>query len=164
METNGVVLDTKKYEIKSNECAATTMNSYSDGLGFSVIKGHNPKDENEVAVSLNILKESGLSIGDYIELSVNNKKSSYIISGSYNSLWEDGYGLRILSSAAEKENPQFTYDTIFLNLKNAKDNDDFEKNVNEKFQYVSASSIDPTMQHVIKSIPGTVMPMFLMIV
>jgi hypothetical protein len=42
------------------------MNSYSDGLGFSVIKGHNPKDENEVAVSLNILKESGLSIGDYI--------------------------------------------------------------------------------------------------
>ncbi len=158
METKGIALDTKKYKIKSNDFAATTMNSYSDGLGFSVIKGHNPKDENEVAVSLNILKESGLSIGDYIELSLNNKKSSYIISGSYNSLWEDGYCLRILSSAADKENPQFIYDTIFLNLENAKDKANFEKNINEKFPYVSASSIDPTMKYAIKSIPGTVMP------
>ncbi len=158
MGLSDIVLDTKKYKIKSSVYNISAMNSYNNDLGFSIINGHNPRYENEVAVSLNILKEAGLTIGDYIELSINNKKKSYLISGSYNSLMSNGYGIRMLNAAVERENPKFAYDEIFINLKNTNNIEKFENGINGKFQNINASDIEPTIKYTIKSIPGIGMP------
>jgi len=165
MESNDVVLDTKKYKIKSNLYSATVMSSYSDDLGLTTIKGHNPKNENEVAVSINILKEAGLSIGDYIELSVNNKKETYLICGSYDSMMEEGYGLRMLYSSVKKQDPEAAYDTIYTNLENNQNNNTFEKDVNKKFLHMEATSdIEGQMKYIINSIPSIVTPITYMLI
>jgi len=165
IETSDVALDTQKYKIKNSICSVSTMNSYSDDLGFTIVKGHNPKNENEVAVSLNVLSDTGLSIGDYIELSIKNKKSTYLIAGSYNSEWENGYCIRMLNSQIEKYSPNFSYNEIFVNLKNDNNIQSFERDINRNFTYIDASNIEPLMKYVTNSTPSIVMPItYLLIV
>lgn len=154
-----VELDTKKYPIKSPFYDVFVLNSYNSDLGFSSIEGHNPEKYNEVAVTLKILKEAALSVGDYIELSINNKKNTYLITGSYNSMMSNGYGIRMLNSAIEKEMPEFIGSELFVNLKDTSQIEGFKKDINDKFANLDASDIHPLIEYSIQSIPGTILPM-----
>jgi len=156
---SGVELDTKKYPIDSSIYDIFVMNSYDNTLGFTIINGHNPKCFNEVAVGLNLLKETGLSVGDNIELSINNKKNSYLITGSYNSMMCNGYGIRMLNAAIEKENPDFLGSELFLNLKDTSQLEAFKKEMNDKFSNLDANEIHTMLKYTIGSIPGTIFPL-----
>ncbi|MBW9146679.1 ABC transporter permease [Clostridium sp. CM027] len=158
MLTDVVELDTKKYPIKSTLYDIFVMNSYTSDLGFTIIDGHNPKNSKEVAVSSKILKDAGLSVGDYIELSINNKKDSYLITGAYNSMMQNGYGIRILNAAIEKEIPKFIGSEIFITLTAGTDIKQFKKEINNIYPNLDASEIPPAIKDVIVSIPGTVLP------
>lgn len=153
-----IVLDTKKYPIKSTLYSAMAMNSYNSDSGFSIIDGHNPENSKEIAVSLKILEDAGLSIGDYMELSINNKKSSYLISGSYNSLMNNGYGIRLSNAAVQKEVPEFIGSEIYVNLKSDTYKEAFKKDINDKYSNLDASDIHPMMKYSIESIPGILLP------
>lgn len=74
-----VKLNTEKYHVKNTGYAVMTLNSYDDNMKFSVSNGHNPISTNEVSASKAILQDSNLSVGDYIDLTVNNKKTTYLI-------------------------------------------------------------------------------------
>ncbi len=152
------MLDTKKYPIKTSLCSVTVLNSFNNDFGFTILEGHNPENYKEVSVSLKVLKDAGLSIGDYIELSINNKKSSYLISGSYNSLMSDGYSIRMLSSAIEREIPEFIGSEIFVNIKDTSQIEEFKKDINDKFTSLDASDIHPMIKYSIDSIPNTFLP------
>lgn len=155
----GAELDTKKYNIKSSLYGIFVMNSYSSDMRFTILEGHNPTNSNEVSVSSKILKDSGLSVGDYIELTLNNKKKSYLISGSFNSLMNNSYGIRMLNSAIEKEFPEFIGSEIFVNLKEPSKIENFKKEINSKFTNLDASEVYPSIKYAIDSIPGTLLPM-----
>ncbi|MDD3223740.1 MAG: FtsX-like permease family protein [Clostridium sp.] len=158
MGTPDVSIDTTKYKIKSNYYGIETMNSYRNDMDFTIINGHNPKNDNEIAVSINILKDLGLSVGDYMELIVNNKVKTFLISGSYNLVMEDGYYIRMLNSAVQKDNPKMSYGEIYVNLKNSSDINSFKKDINKKFVNIEANDVDSMIKQVIKSIPGEILP------
>ena len=156
---SGVVeLDTKKYPIKTTVYDIFAMNSYNSDLGFTIIEGNNPKNSKEVAVTLKILKEAGLSVGDYIELSINDKKTSYLITGSYNSMMGNGYGIRMLNSVIEKEIPEFIGTEIFVNLKAGTNIEQFKNEINNRYPNLDASDIHPTIKDSIAPMPGTLLP------
>ena len=154
----GIVLDTKAYHLKSSLYSVAIMNSYDNNLGFTLVEGRNPKSNKEAAVSLRILEESGLSIGDYIELSINNKKACYLITGSYSSMMSNGYSLRILSTAIKKEVPNFIGTELFVNLKDPSQIEGFKKDINDKFVNLEASDIHPLMKYIIASLPEILLP------
>ena len=154
----GAKFDTKKYHIKYSLYGIMTMSSYNDSQGLKAISGRNPKNDNEVAVSEKILKESGLSIGDNIELSVNDKKSDYLISGTYNSFASNGYQIRMLNSEIEKYNPNYLYNEIFVNLKDGYNVKTFENDINGKFSYAGATDTEPNSKDMIETMPGLVNP------
>ena len=158
MLTDVVELDTKKHPIKSTLYDVFAMNSYRSDVGFTIIDGHNPENSKEVAVSLKILKDAGLSVGDYIELSINNKKDSYLISGSYNLMMQNGYGIRILNSAIEKEVPEFIGSEIFVNLKTGTDIEEFKKEINKRYPNLDVSDIHPMLKDTTSSTPGIILP------
>lgn len=164
MLLTNVVLDTKKYPIKTTLYNVVAMNSYNSELGFSTIEGRNPQSSKEVSVSLKILKEAGLTVGDYMELSINNKKDTYFISGSYTSMMSNGYGIRLMNSAIQKEFPEFIGSEIFVTLKNIADLEDFKTYINEKYSFLDASDIHPMLKYTIESIPGTVLPMTVLLI
>ena len=156
MMASNVKFDTKKYNIKTSLYGVMSMNSYNSDQGLTIINGNNPKNDNEVAVSVNILKDSGLSVGDYIELSVNNKKNTYLISGCYSTLANNGYQIRMLNSEVEKYNPNYIFDEMFVNLKNNDHIEMFEKDINKKYSYAGASDIEPNDEDMIETIPGLI--------
>lgn len=162
--SDAVKFDTKKYHIKTNLYQIASMNSYNNEQGLKTISGNNPKSDNEVAVSANILNESGLSVGDYIELSINNKKANYLISGSYVSLSSNGYEIRILNSELEKYKPNYVYNEIFVNLKDSSNVKGFENDINKKYSYAGATEIEPNNKDMIETMPNLIIPItFLMI-
>lgn len=155
---DNVKLDIKKCNIKSSLYAVEALNSYDSDMNFSINNGHNPGNNTEVAVTTNILKDSGLSVGDYIELNVNNKKVTYLISGSFCTVMSNGYVIRMLNSEIEKEDKNYKYNEIFLNLNDNTFTDKYEQELNNKYSYASANDIDPDMKYTIDSIPGTIVP------
>ena len=159
MISREVMLDTKKYSINTSQYAVMAMNSYSDEFEFSVIEGRTPENYREVAVTTKILSDGGLAIGDYIELSINNKKNSYLICGSYYTMVANGYGIRILNEAIEKEIPDFKGSEIFVNLKADVDKEMFKEDMNNRFSNLDASDLHPLFRYVIASIPDTILPM-----
>jgi putative ABC transport system permease protein len=154
-----VFLDIEKYPINSSQCPIMTMSSYSDEFEFAVIKGRRPENYTEVAVTTNILKDTGLSIGDYIELSINNKVDSFLICGSYYSMVSNGYGIRILNAAIQKEFPEFRGSEIFVKLKADVDKEQFKKDINDRYSYLDASNLHPLFAYVMAAIPDTILPM-----
>ena len=155
---NGVSVDKEKYNIKSTVLSTTVMDSFDNDFKFTIIHGHNPEKYNEVSVTTNILKDSGLTVGDYIELSINNNKKSYLISGSYNSLMSNGYTMRMLNSAVQKEYPEFEGSEIFLNLKDGADTDKFTKDIADEYSNLDASDIHPLLKFSIESMPELLLP------
>lgn len=161
---DAVKFDTKKYHMKTTLYGILSMNSYNDEEGLKTIRGNNPKSDNEVAVSTKILNDSGLSVGDYIELSINNKKANYLISGSYTTLASSGYDMRILNSEIEKYKPNYIYNEIFVNLKDSSKVKGFENDINKKYSYALATEIEPYNKVMIETMPNLITPiMFLMI-
>lgn len=153
--SDNVEINIKKYNIKSSFCGIQSFNSFDSNLGFTIIDGHNPKSSNEVCVSLNILKDSGLQVGDYLELSVKGKKETYLISGSFSTLMDEGYVIRILKN---REIESGHYNEIFLNLKDNNSIKDFEKDFNNKAYSMNADDLEPTMKNTMDSIPGMIVP------
>lgn len=159
MISREVTLDTKKYSINTSQYSVMAMSSYSDEFQFSVIEGRTPENYKEVAVTTKVLEDGGLSIGDYIELTINNKKNSYLICGSYYTMVANGYGIRVLNEAIEKEIPGFKGSEIFVNLKDDVDKEQFKKDINDKYSYLDASDLHPLFRYVIAAIPDTILPM-----
>lgn len=153
-----VKLDTYKYHIKSSLYGITDINSYNDNMKFSIADGHNPVAANEVCVSKSILKDSNLSVGDYIELTVNDKKVNYLISGSFYTMQNDGYNIRILNSEIKKKSNDYGNYMIYVNLKDNYSASKFEKDINKKFLYVDANDISPIMKYGIESVPSISLP------
>lgn len=153
--TNKVQIDAKKYKLKSNSCGIQSYSSFDKVFGFSIIDGHNPEKRNEVSVSLNVLRDSGLSVGDYIELTNSGSKDSYLISGSFSALMSDGYVVRMLKDTKIE---QGQYNEIFVNVKDSYDKNAFEKDFNKNASTMSAVDIIPEMKYAIDSIPGLIIP------
>lgn len=70
----------------------------------------------------------------------------------------DGYSIRMLSSAVEKQIPEFIGSEIFVNLKDTSQIEEFKKNINDKFTSLDASDIHPMIKYSIDSIPNTFLP------
>ena len=161
---NNVKLDTKKYHINTSLYGIMSMSSYTKDQGLNSIEGENPKRENEVSVTVKILKDANLHVGDYIELTINNEKNTYLITGSYNTLGNNGYQIRMLNSEIEKYMPHYIYNEIFINLKNASDAVSFENHINKTFSFAGANSMEPNNKDMIETLPDTINPITLMLI
>lgn len=163
ISAGNVKLNTEKYHIKNSGYAVMLLNSYNNNMEFSASNGHNPIATNEVSVSKAILKDSNLSIGDYIELTVNGKKTTYLISGSFNSMMNNGYSMRILNHGIEKGKDAYSNYRIYVNIKDYSISK-FEEDMKSKFGYISVDDIDPNGISVINSISSIVMPIIYLLV
>lgn len=159
-----VKLNTEKYHIRNTGYAVMSLNSYKDNMKFSVSNGHNPISTNEVSASKAILQDSSLSVGDYIDLTVNGKKTTYLISGSFNSMMNNGYSLRILNHGIEKGKDAYSVYRIYVNLKDNQNTSKFEKDIKNKFSYIAVDDIDPMGKSAINSISTIALPIVYLLV
>lgn len=159
-----VKLNTEKYHIKNSGYAVMSLDSYKDNMKFSISNGHNPISTNEVSLSKAILQDSNLSVGDYIDFTVNNKKTTYLISGSFNSMMNNGYSMRILNYGIEKGKDAYSVYRIYVNLKDNYSTSKFQKDIKNKFSYIAVDDVDPMGKSAINSISTIALPIVYLLV
>lgn len=110
---------------------------YSDyknlNMDKGIIDGRNPESADEVGISVNVAKETGKSVGDYLEIYVNKQKKNFFICEVYQTYYNLGYELRMVSSAFTDTDKNFNYDEMSVYLNKDTDLDKFIKDYNDKF-------------------------------
>ena len=88
-----------------------------DEAGYEVIEGRNPKRANEIAISNKVVKNTGKQIGDYINVNMNHKKYSLLITGVYQTYYSMGKSARMVTDTYLENEIPFRYDTVSIYLK-----------------------------------------------
>ncbi|HEX3022968.1 MAG TPA: FtsX-like permease family protein [Lachnospiraceae bacterium] len=105
-----------------------------EGLDMPIVKGHNPRNSNEIVIGNRLANELGKKVGDYIDLYFGaDKKISFLIVGTFQSFYDMGRGTRILASALEENGITPIYQEASLYLKKGITPDDFIKRYGKQF-------------------------------
>ena len=114
-----VGLDVSKYEVAGGTLMATIYNKFNEE-DFSIIKGINPRNKNEVSLSVDLMKNNNLDLGDYIKIKVDDEEKEFLIVGSFASMMSNGQSIRLTSDVISDNS---IGKVAFVNLKNI---DDYE--------------------------------------
>lgn len=117
--------------------SSTSMNAfvYDDfsETKLPVTSGRNPQSANEIAISTMIADELHKSIGDYMEIYLDeNTKVDMLITGFFQSYMQFGRVCRLTTGAYLENNTDFNYNNISVYLKNKADVSSFIKDMKEQ--------------------------------
>ena len=87
-------------------------------IDFSIIKGINPRNKNEVSLSVDLMKNNNLDLGDYIKIKVGDEEKEFLIVGSFASMMSGGQSMRLTSDVISDNS---IGNVAFVNLKNIDD-------------------------------------------
>lgn len=154
--------DKEKYPFHIEDVNSVIYNNWSPDLTqISFTKGRGPENENEIAFSDQLLKESTLKVGDYIDLTVNKVENTFLVTGSFNSKLNGGsciayhtdiYKLLDINDAR--------YDFLFVYLNNPKDYDAFKQDVTDHFESVNVEKICEQIRNAASSVVDMLTPVF----
>ncbi|NDI35234.1 ABC transporter permease [Chengkuizengella sediminis] len=96
-----------------------TTDGKFDDIGFVNILGENPKGNHEISIGVNVSKKLNKSVGDTIDVYIQNIKGTYTISGVYQAIANMSNSARMTSDAVNKlnlkgeiENPLFLFNVL----------------------------------------------------
>lgn len=102
-----------------------------NSIGMDNLKGENPVKDNEVAISVLISNKYNKSIGDTIELFVENEKVSFIITGIYQSTTYMGWSVRFQENVIRNIDTNYESNILAIKLKDKSNIQDFIKDKKE---------------------------------
>lgn len=141
----------------SGSLLSQVYDTYGGDIKEEVIEGKNPENENETSVSKKLLEKTHKKLGDYISMYINGTKKDLLITGTYQSMINNGMSIRVLESTVKSTDESYVNDTISFNLKNPKDYDSFKKAVKDKFK--SALDVEKSTETFSSMLGGSLIPM-----
>lgn len=161
--TAHIVLDTQKYSLSNTNIGVTIFNTYEDS-GFILATGKHPQKSNEIVVSERIMQEAGLRLDDTIVLDINGEDIEFIICGTYVTQLNLGYNFRIRIDALGDQQDTYKAGELYVVLKDKKDLEQFEQEIEEKYYGFSVERIAPATKDTIHTIQQIVNPVIVMLV
>lgn len=136
-------IDTNKYKIKNKELVYCVYDNYaiSEDFGCSVLKGRNPEQADEVALSNQILNDSEMKIGDSIQINVGGKLKTFKITGSFASIYNNSYCYRVLLDAIPEELRTMVPINIIVSLKNEESFNKLAQEIENKFDGTTVTKV-----------------------
>lgn len=120
---------------KENNSPTLSAFVYDDynSINLPVIKGRNPANKKEIAISTKVSNDLGKEIGDYIECYIGGDyKTEFLITGLFQTYYQLGDACRIRTDAYTSNNLDFNYNTCSIYLKDGVDQENFIKDMKEK--------------------------------
>ncbi|MNJ39768.1 FtsX-like permease family protein [compost metagenome] len=104
-----------------------------DEMGYSVLKGRNPRYEDEVAIGANVAAKLKLELGDTIQIYVLGKEHQLIVTGIYQAIANMSLSLRMMVGAVDTT----TLDLVsFINVKESSYLDDVVSDINAQYENI----------------------------
>ncbi len=114
-----------------------TLSAYDgdmSAIGEKNLKGRNPSSDNEVSININVSREYGKSIGEYITVSILGRKMDLRITGIYQGVFHMGWNLRTQASVVRLAMPEYRIYRYGLIYKNNNYRESFLKEYSEKYK------------------------------
>ncbi|NBI30065.1 ABC transporter permease [Chengkuizengella marina] len=117
----GIISETEHINSSGKDTGVYIMTTDGkfDDIGFENILGENPKDEHEISIGVNVSKKLNKSVGDTIDVYIQNTKGTYTITGVYQAIANLSNSARMTSDAVNKlnlkgeiENPLFLFNVL----------------------------------------------------
>ncbi|MFS1514466.1 ABC transporter permease [Chengkuizengella sp. SCS-71B] len=118
----GIISETENKNnvtVKDTGVYIMTTDGKFDDIGFANILGENPKGDHEISIGINVSKKLNKSVGDTIDLYIQNYKGTYTITGIYQAIANLSNSARMTSDAMNKlnlngemENPLFLFNVL----------------------------------------------------
>ena len=132
-----VGIDASKYEVEEGAVIATIYNKFNEE-DFSIVKGINPRNKNEVSLSVDLMKNNNLDLGDYIRIKVEDEEKEFLIVGSFASMMSNGQSIRLTSDVISDNS---IGNVAFINLKSVDDYEALKNDIKAKFDGVKVEKI-----------------------
>ena len=149
-----ITIDNTKYKVDSGTFMPTTYNKFNEE-DFSIAEGRNPRNKNEVSLSVTIMKANELKIGDYITINIEGESREFLISGSYASMMGNGQNLRLTNDVLSSGS---NGNVAFVKLKNLDDYSSLKRDIDNKFSGVSVDSIYSPLRDTASQVVDTAVP------
>lgn len=130
--------DDVKYKGDVSPFNIVIYNEYNEE-DFSINRGRNPREKNEIAVTESLMKKNSLKIGDYMEFIVKGERKEYLIIGTYNIIDDDS--VRILTESVEGKGGN----NAFIKLNHKEDYEKIKKELKDKFDYITVDKVFTAM-------------------
>ncbi len=155
----------KLYDIDLKNISAVMYDNWSyDKTKIPFKEGHGPENKNEIAFSDKLINESSLKVGDYIEMSVNNFKNTFLISGSYTAMLNEGYSLALNTDIYNTLSPgKIQYDLLSVSLNNKEDYNAFKKDITAHLDNVVVDRIAKEIETASSSVVDIIKPVCLIL-
>jgi putative ABC transport system permease protein len=150
-----VIMSTNVFAVKGEEKISMLVDALDsfENANLELLEGRNPENDFEAAVGSIALQQLGKKIGDMITLNIDGSESTYLITGSFQIISNDGKAARITKGAYLKANPNKDYNWYAVM---AKDGTDL-KNLKQSIQRVVGGQITATiMSEFIGSMIGSI--------
>lgn len=125
-------------EIYNYNNEVTTL-CFSDFSDLPYTKGRAPKAENEIAINNVLLKDLSLKVGDYISLTLGNTKSTFLITGSYDAMIQNGQNVQIWSGSLPAHGVEFIPAALSVMLNNVESSQNLMNDIDQKYEGIQAA-------------------------
>lgn len=167
---NGVVssernLNTEHLMVQPMNFQIDILDGTYDELGYTTLRGENPRHKNEIAIGINVAKQLNKDVGDIVEVYLEGYKHMLTVTGIYQSIANMSYSARIAVDVIKVNQTDYNGFIIAnINLKNNRDADHVVNEINVKYKD-SASAVaqqtllDATIKQAVASL---ILPMSIM--
>lgn len=157
---------------RSGKPSSPSMNVYIgvvdgsyDDLGYSILRGANPRHKNEIAIGINVSKRLNKDIGDVITIYINGEPNTLIVTGIYQAISNSSYSARITADVIKADHFDYSNAVVcFINLHDSSQSDQVVKDINEQYkEALSAVTQKTLLDSVFKeAVSVLILPMSLM--
>lgn len=106
-----------------------------DQMGFETLTGSNPRHKNEISLGVNVANTLDKQLGDVIDVYIEGKKQTLIVTGIYQSIANSSYTARVTIDAVRTVQPAYNeVDEVFINVKDLSQADAVVSDLNRSFK------------------------------
>ena len=146
-------------DIDFTDTAILTYSTFDKSmLDFDYNSGRPPQNPNEIGVSISELKDFGLKVGDYINLTIGDYTGDYLICGEFSSFMQGGKNIHILNSELDRCNVPYNNKNILINLRDKTAYEPFKQEVEAEFPTIQLEKNITTFVSTVNSIMDLAAP------
>lgn len=170
MLTNFDISCKENLDLDITNLSAIIYDTYEEKLtGIKMKKGRAPLNGHEIAISYEILANSNVEIGDYISLTIMGTEESFLVTGTYRGIMNDGKSILFQSEIYDiigvtAEQTPAVIDSLYIYFNEKTDYNTFFKKIENRIDGIAVTSILPQVETSADSLIEIVSPVTLVLV
>lgn len=136
----------------------------SSAADFTYSKGRPPINPLEIGITSDMIDEIGGSVGDYVNLTLNDYTGDFLITGVFSSMMQGGHNMHIRTEDLERCNITYTLDNIMIQLNDDITLEQFQTLIQKEYPTLQVETYMSGLQSAVTSVKSLSEPITFILV